>query len=156
VVGGAAANGALAEGGEWSGPKGETVAWALAGAVGFGGMTAGVARLAPDLGPWACTPVVWAAQWVVLAPLVLRSPRAFAPPPRWRNVAGMAVLESLGFFCFTLATRLAPLAVVGPPASISTPLTVLWARMVLGERVGPARAVCVGLAVVGTVIISRA
>jgi drug/metabolite transporter (DMT)-like permease len=155
IVLGAAGNGALARGGAWMGPKVDAIGWAVGGSLGFGAMAAGVARLTPDVGPYAVTPLVWGMQWVVLAPLVLRAPAAFAPPRRWGSVAGMAVCEALGFLCLSLATLLAPVAVVSPPASLSSPLTVLYARVVAGERIGVARGACLVLALVGTVLIAQ-
>ncbi len=163
IVIGVAGNGALGAAGRgpstedggaiWTGSRRDALAWAVGGAIGFGAMTVGVGRLTPDLGAFVVTPVVWGVQWVVLAPLLLRTPSVLRPPAAWKDLLAMAACEGLGFYFLSLATTLAPVAVVSPPASLSTPLTVLFARVALGERIGAARVGYIGLALVGTLLI---
>lgn len=154
VVVGATGNGALSRGGEWAGDRRDAFVWAVGSAVGFGLMTAGVARLRPDVGDILVVPLVWGAQWVVLLPFVARSPGLFRPPSDWRPVVGMALFEAAGFVAFSLATRFAPVAVVSPPASLSTLLTAGFAALVLRERIGAARWGLIALVVTGTVLIA--
>lgn len=153
AVGGAAANGALAKGGTWTGSKADALGWAAGGALGFGLMTAGVARLRPDLGAFGVVPTVWAVQWLLLAPVGVRV-GVLRPPSTWRAVAAMAMLEVVGFVAYAKATSLAPVAVVGPAASLSTLFTALFAAVVLGERIGPARWALIGLAAAGTALLA--
>jgi drug/metabolite transporter (DMT)-like permease len=152
IVGGAAANGALARGGAWHGPKAEAIGWAAAGSVGFGVMAAGVSRLNPSLGEVLVIPAAWATQWLFLAPVVARMP--LGPPRAWASVVGMAALEAVGFVLYAMATAREPVAVVSPPASLSPLLTVLFAAVVLREPVGPARWAAIAAAVVGTVMLA--
>ena len=128
--------------------------WAAVGAVGFGVMAAGTARMRESLGPVAVIPTIWSAQWVLLYPVLLFRPDVRTPPPRaaWPAVLGMGLFEASGFLAFTLASRLAPVAVVSPPASLSSLLTVLYGWLMLGESLGWARWAFVLLAVVGMVV----
>ncbi len=154
IVVGASGNGALSRGGAWTGSKVDAFGWAVASAVGFGLMTAGVARLRPDIGDLTVVPLVWGAQWVALLPFVVRSPGILTPPDRWGAVAGMALFEAAGFVAFSLATRFAPVAVVSPPASLSTLLTAAFAALVLREHIGAARWGLIAVVVAGTVLIA--
>lgn len=154
IVLGASGNGALSRGGAWAGDKADAFLWALGSAVGFGGMTAGVAHLRPEVGELTVIPLVWGAQWVVLAPLWLRDPSRLAPPGRWGAVAAMALFEAAGFVAFSVATRFAPVAVVSPPASLSTLLTAAFAAVFLKEHIGWARWGLILVVVVGTVLIA--
>lgn len=160
VLAGALGNSVLATRSE--GPQAATpvgaVAWAVGGALGFGVMAAGTARLQPALGALGVIPAVWLAQWVLLAPLVALQREVRVPPPRsvLPVVAAMALLEGGGFVCFTLAARFAPVAVVSPPASLSSIVTVLYGWAVLRERLSPARWACVGLVALGMGVVALA
>ena len=154
VIVGAAASGALAHGGEWRGPKADALFWASAGSVGFGVMATGVAVLARDLGNVAVVPVVWAAQWVMLAPLLIANRGALRFPAHWGAVLAMAGLEALGFVLYSLATSNAPVSVVSPPASLATLFTVLFAAAFLGEKIGAVRWALIVLIVIGTALLA--
>jgi drug/metabolite transporter (DMT)-like permease len=131
--------------------------WAAASALGFGVMVAGTARLRPALGDVGVVPAVWLAQWLLLLPLLLRRElRAWPPRDAWAPVLAMALFESAGFVAFTLAMRLAPVAVVSPPSSVSSLLTVLYASLVLGEVLSLPRWGLVGLAAAGTLLVAAA
>ncbi len=154
IVAGALGNSVLASAPGDSSRSGVPVAamlWAAASAIGFGVMVAGCARMRGDLGAIGVIPAAWMAQWVVLAPLLLLRREIGVPPPLSAVpvVAGMALFEGAGFVCFTFATRLAPVAVVSPPASLSALLTVLYGRVVLREPLSPARWGFIALAALG-------
>ena len=157
ILVGAIGNGALAPAREptEASTGGRALAWAAASAVGFGVMVAGTARLRPALGVIGVVPGVWIAQWALLAPVLLcRDVRGWPPRSAWPAVFGMAMFESAGFVAFTLATRMAPVAVVRPPASLSALLTVVDANRVLREPLSPLRWVLVLIAAVGTVVVA--
>jgi drug/metabolite transporter (DMT)-like permease len=160
IVAGALGNsllaGASGESGS-SGTPGVAMLWAAASAIGFGVMVAGCARMRGDLGAIGVIPAAWMAQWVVLAPLLLVRREIWVPPSRsvLPVVAAMALFEGAGFVCFTLATRLAPVAVVSPPASLSALLTVLYGRLVLREPLSPARWGFIGLAACGMILAAQ-
>ncbi len=129
--------------------------WAAASALGFGVMVAGTARLRPALGDIGVVPGVWMAQWVLLLPFLLRKEvRALPPRSAHGALLGMALFESLGFVAFTLATRLAPVAVVSPPSSLSSLLTVVYASVALRESLSAGRWALVALAAAGTVLVA--
>lgn len=134
------------------------VLWAVGGALGFGVMAAGTARLQPALGALGVIPAVWLAQWGLLLPLVAVRPDVRTPPPRGLLpvVAAMALLEGGGFVCFTVAARFAPVAVVSPPASLSSIVTVVYGWAVLRERLTPARWACVALVAAGMGVVALA
>jgi drug/metabolite transporter (DMT)-like permease len=155
VVVGAAGNGALARGGAWLGSRAEAFSWGAASAVGFGIMTAGVARLRPDVGELTVIPLVWGTQWMVLAPVLAGSTNALTPPRAWASVVGMAVFEAVGFVAYSVATRYGPVSLVSPPASLSALLTAGMSALLLGERVGAVRWLLIGTAVAGTVLLTR-
>ncbi len=131
--------------------------WATASAIGFGVMVAGCARMRGELGAIGVIPAAWMAQWVVLAPLLLIRREIWEPPPisALPVVAAMALFEGAGFVCFTFATRIAPVAVVSPPASLSALLTVLYGRLVLREPLSVARWGFIGLAAFGMLLAAR-
>lgn len=157
ILVGAVGNGALAtreDPGEHTPTTWSTLAWAAGSAIGFGIMAAGTARMRPVLGTVGVIPAVWVAQWVLLSPLVLRRD-VHALPNReaWPSVLGMALFEATGFVSFTLASKLAPVAVVSPPASLSSLLTVVYGAVVLGERLSAWRWALVVLAGVGAGVV---
>lgn len=154
VLLGSALNGRLARGGEWSGSKVAAWLWAAGSAVGFGAMTTGVAELRGAFGEIGVVPATWAAQWVFLAPMMLREPGILRPPERWAAVVGMAGFEAAGFVSYALATSFAPVAVVSPPASLSTLFTVAFAAVVLREPVGLARWGCILLVMAGILLLA--
>lgn len=132
------------------------VLWACAGAVGFGVMAAGTARLRLQLGEVGVVPAIWVAQWALMAPILLFRADLRVPPPRtaWPAILGMGLFEAVGFVSFTVASGYAPVAVVSPPASLSSLLTVLFGWLVLGERLGAARWALVLLAGAGTLVVA--
>lgn len=157
ILVGAVGNGALARApGEGAPASPRVLVWAAASSVGFGIMVTGTARMRDPLGAVGVIPAVWLAQWLLMAPLLLRRDvRALPPRSVWPAVLAMALLESVGFVLYTLATRLAPVAVVSPPASLSSLLTVVYASVVLKERLTPTRWLLVLLAAAGMLVIAR-
>ncbi len=154
ILVGAVGNGVLAPKVHGEGSR-RALLWAAAGALGFGVMVAGTARMRDQLGAIGVIPSVWIAQWVLLAPLFTRRDlRGLPARGQWPAVLGMAFFESFGFVAYTLATRMAPVAVVSPPASVSSLLTVLYANVVLREPLTPARWGLVLLAAAGTLLVA--
>ncbi len=153
VVLGAAGNGALARGGEWRGTRALGFGWAAIASLGFGTMMAGIGEMGNAVGPITVVPLCWAAQWVVLFPALVATPGTFRRPPTWRDVTIMALCESVGFVVYAVATTMAPPVVVSPPASLSSPITVAFATLFLGERTGAARWFFVAVAGLGCVLL---
>lgn len=156
ILVGAVGNGVLAERGETSTPR-SALAWSALGAVGFGVMAAGTARLRAHVGPVGVVPAIWLVQWGLLAPVMLaKGAGTLRPPARsdWPVVLGMGLFEAAGFVAFTFASRLATMAVVSPPASLSALMTVLYAQAVLGERLGGLRWALIALASLGTLLVA--
>jgi len=155
VVLGAAGNGALARGGQWRGPRAKGFAWATVASLGFGTMMAGIGEMGNAVGPITVVPLCWLAQWAVLLPALVATPSALRPPPAWRDVMLMALCESLGFVVYAVATTMAPPVIVSPPASLSSPITVAFATLFLGERTSPARWFFVALAGAGCMLLAQ-
>ena len=92
--------------------------------------------------------IVYLADVVLGLPLALFFRIGLKPPSgsAWLPVLAAGLFETAGFACITIGSRLAPLALVSPLASLASTFTVLYAWVVLRER--PAQAVLVGAALV--------
>ncbi len=122
----------------WRGPKAAVVGWSLASALGFGVMVAALRPLEAALGPALTVLAVWAGQWALSGPVVLRPPLAL-PAGAWRPAALLGLCEAAGFLSMELGVRAAPVTVVAPASSLSVLFTVILGGAWLGERVGPER-----------------
>ncbi len=137
-------------------PRRERAAlWAAAGAaIGFGVMVPAIDQLAPAFGQLGVIALVYAADLVLGLPIAAVLRVDLRPPGRsaWPVVALAGFFETLGFACISLAGTHAPVAVVAPLASLAGSMTVIYAWVVLGERLSrPAAvgaiAVCTGVVV---------
>ncbi len=129
----------------------------FAAAIGFGIMVPVMtARVAPAVGAFGATSVVYAVGVALALPLgaVLRVP--LRPPPRglWAVVLVTGCFETVGFVCIAFAHRFAPTAVVTPVSSLAAAFTVLYAWVVLRERPHPMATAGAVLASVGIVVLS--
>ena len=138
---------------------GATPRWLLASfgaAVGFGVLIPVIARLVPTFGSVGSIGVVYLADIALGLPLALIFRVGLRPPSgaAWLPVIAAGLFETAGFACITVGSRLAPLALVSPFASLASAFTVIYAWAVLRER--PARAVLVGGALVcaGVVVLA--
>jgi len=115
-----------------------------------------VGRLVPAFGSIGSIGVVYVGDIVLGLPLAAAFRVGLRPPDRaaWGPVVAAGLFETAGFACITVGSRLAPLALVSPLASLASALTVLYAWTFLRER--PARAVLVGAALVcaGVVVLA--
>jgi probable blue pigment (indigoidine) exporter len=115
-----------------------------------------MARLVPTFGSIGAIGVVYVGDIVLGLPLALAFRIALRPPAgaAWLPVLAAGLFETAGFACVTIGSRLAPVALVSPFASLASALTVLFAWAILRER--PARAVLVGAALVcaGVVVLA--
>jgi drug/metabolite transporter (DMT)-like permease len=117
--------------------------------VGFGVLIPAIARLAPAFGNVGSVGVTYVADLVLGLPLALVFRVGLRPPAgaAWLPVLAAGLFETVGFACIAIGSRVAPLAIVSPFASLASALTVLYAWTLLRER--PAPAVLVGAALVG-------
>ena len=129
---------------------------ALAGALGFGVLIPAIGQLAPAAGALGSVAVVMAIELLVAVPLGLALGFDLRPPrgEEWRAALAAGLFEVLGFACVALATGRAPVAVVGPTASIGGAVTVAWAWLVLRERPGAIALTGAALSAVGVVTLS--
>ena len=120
---------------------------AVAGAVGFGTLIPAIDQIAPAAGRLGAVALVFAVDLALAVPIACARRLALVPRGGGGRAALLttAVFEAAGFACASLGGARAPLAIVAPAASVSAPLTVLWAWLVLGERPG-------GLAASGAVL----
>ena len=125
-------------------------------AVGFGVLIPAIARLVPAFGSVGSVGVVYVADLILGLPLALAFRIGLRPPPAaaWPAVLAAGFFETAGFACITIGSRVAPLALVSPFASLASALIVLYAWTILRER--PARPVLVGAALVcaGVVVLA--
>jgi len=141
------------------GAAGSTPRWLVASAsaaVGFGVLIPAIARLVPAFGSVGSVGVVYLADVVLGLPLALAFRVGLRPPAgaEWLPVLAAGLFETAGFACLTVGSRLAPIALVSPFASLASALTVLYAWTILRER--PARPVLIGAALVcaGVVVLA--
>ena len=115
-----------------------------------------MARLVPAFGSCGAVALSYAAEVVIGLPLALAFRLGLAPPAgaAWLPVLVAAVLETAGFICVTIGSRVAPIALVSPFASLASALTVSYAWAVLRER--PARGVLIGAALVTAGVVALA
>jgi drug/metabolite transporter (DMT)-like permease len=157
VIAGALLVSRYAQRGDGSAPAAAgTPGWLLASigaAVGFGVLIPAMARLVPVFGSVGAVAVSYLADIVIGLPIALAFRIRLAPPAgaAWVPVLLAALLETAGFVCITLGSRLAPLAIVSPFASLASALTVSYAWAVLRER--PAPGVLLGAALVSSGVI---
>jgi drug/metabolite transporter (DMT)-like permease len=128
----------------------------LGAAVGFGVLIPVIARLVPAFGSVGSVAVVYLADIALGLPLALFFRIGLKPPSgaAWLPVLAAGLFETAGFACITIGSRLAPLALVSPLASLASTFTVLYAWAVLRER--PARAVLIGAALVCAGVVALA
>jgi len=159
VVAGALVVSRYAQAESGRGDGGSRPRWLIAAAgaaIGFGVQIPAIARLVPAFGSIGSIGVVYVGDIVLGLPLAAAFRVGLRPPDRaaWGPVVAAGLFETAGFACITVGSRLAPLALVSPLASLASALTVLYAWTFLRER--PARAVLVGAALVcaGVVVLA--
>ena len=103
-------------------------------------MIPAIARLVPVFGDIGSVGVVYLADIALGLPvaLLLRIDLRFPSAAAWPALLAAGLFESAGFACVAAGSRLAPIALVSPLASLASAFTVLYAWTVLRER--PARA----------------
>jgi len=148
---------AQAEGARGHGGSKPRWLFASAGAaIGFGVLIPAIARLVPAFGSIGAIAVVYVVDIALGVPLALAFRIGLRPPAgaAWLPVLAAGLFETAGFACVTIGSRLAPIALVSPFASLASALTVLYAWTLLRER--PARPVLVGAALVcaGVVVLA--
>lgn len=127
---------------------------AVAASVGFGVFFVGIDAAAGSDAAWA----VWSARaggvvmliafWPLLRP-DLRSARPFAGP-----LASVGAFDLGANAFFAVATTHGLLSLVAPAGSLYAAVTVILARVFLGERVPPARTAAIVVALAGVVLIA--
>lgn len=159
VVAGAAVVSRYAQTATAGGVDGRKPRWLLASlgaAVGFGVVIPAIARLVPVFGDIGSVGVVYLADIALGLPvaLLLRIDLRFPRAAAWPALLAAGLFESAGFACVAAGSRLAPIALVSPLASLASAFTVLYAWTVLRER--PARAVLAGAALVCAGVVALA
>jgi drug/metabolite transporter (DMT)-like permease len=125
--------------------------WLLASAgaaVGFGVSIPAIARLVPVFGSIGSVGVVYLGVVALGLPIALALRAGLRAPPAavWPAVLAGGLFETAGFALVAAGSRVAPVALVSPLASLASAFTVAYAWAVLRER--PARAVLAGAALV--------
>jgi drug/metabolite transporter (DMT)-like permease len=132
------------------------LAASLGAAVAFGVMIPALGRVAPATGRLGAIIAAFAVDIALGLPLAALARVDLRPPSRaaWGPVLIAGLLETGGFACVELAAGRAPLAVVSPLASLASPMTVLYAWIVLRERPGAVPLLGVALASAGVVALA--
>jgi drug/metabolite transporter (DMT)-like permease len=132
------------------------LAAAVGGALGFGVLVPAIDQLTPAAGPLGAVAVVFAVELLIALPVARGLGVRLEPPARagWTPVAIAGLFEVAGFACVSLGAMRAPLAMVAPAASVSAPLTVLWAWLVLRERPGALAAGGAALSACGVLLLA--
>jgi drug/metabolite transporter (DMT)-like permease len=159
VIAGALLVSRYAQRGDSSGSGAGSRGWLFASigaAIGFGVLIPAMARLVPAFGSSGAVALSYAAEVVIGLPIALAFRIGLAPPSgaAWLPVLLAALLETAGFICLAVGSRVAPLAIVSPFASLASALTVGYAWAVLRER--PARGVLIGAALVTAGVVTLA
>jgi drug/metabolite transporter (DMT)-like permease len=133
--------------------------WLLASAgaaVGFGVVIPAIARLVPVFGSAGAVGVVYAADVAFGLPIALALRVGLRPPhaAAWPAVVAAGLFETAGFVAIAAGSRVAPVAIVSPLASLASAFTVAYAWAVLRER--PARPVLFGAALVCAGVVALA
>lgn len=140
--------------GDWPHASRTTMLLALGASLGFGTFFVGIDAAADSDPAWA----VAAARaggvgaLILLWPLLrpdLRLARPIAGP-----VAAIGAFDVGANAFFAVATTHGLLALIAPAASLYSAVTVVLARVVLGERVPPSRVVAIAIAMAGVVLIA--
>lgn len=129
---------------------------ALAAGISFGVMVPAMAAANPSFGTFGGAAVVYAIGLAIGIPAARVLGLDLSPPPTSAIglVIGAGLTETIGFVLLNAAGRFAPVAVVGPVASLASVLTVLYAAAFLRERPGPLALAGALLASVGVVLLA--
>jgi drug/metabolite transporter (DMT)-like permease len=119
-------------------------------------MVPAIGRIAPALGAFGATTVVYALGIALALGIGRFAGVSLRPPPRsaWGLVLATGAAETVGFVTVALARRFAPMTLVAPVASLSSTMTVLYAWAVLKERPRPVAMAGALLAGAGVVILA--
>lgn len=133
----------------------ESILDGLVAGIGFGAFFVFLSRCGQGSGIWpAFIARALTLALLLVAGLVLRRPLALAKGSRVPALA--AGLSDMGAnILFLLASRTGLLSIVSVVSSLYPAPTVLLARVFLKERIPPARAAGLGLALLGVALISR-
>jgi drug/metabolite transporter (DMT)-like permease len=131
-----------------------SVLLALGAALGFGAFFVGLDASADAGVLWALLAARIASFSLIAAVALAARPRVPADPRTLALLAGIGLFDLAANACFALATTEGLLSVTSVLASLYPLMTVLLARLVLGERVRRIQEVGIAAAVVGVVLIA--
>jgi drug/metabolite transporter (DMT)-like permease len=131
-----------------------SVLLALVAALGFGAFFVGMDASADGGVLWALLAARIASFGLVAAACAVTRPRVPADPRVLGLLAGIGLFDLGANACFAVATTEGLLSTTSVLASLYPLVTVLLARLVLGERVRRVQEVGIAAAVVGVVLIA--
>ncbi|MDX6698436.1 MAG: hypothetical protein QOE65_1833 [Solirubrobacteraceae bacterium] len=142
------------EGSERAATARRSVLLALVAALGFGAFFVGMDASADDGVLWALLSARIASFALMAAALAAARPAAPRDPRLLGVLAGIGLLDLGANGCFALATTKGLLSVTSVVGSLYPLVTVLLARLVLGERVRRVQELGIAAAVLGVVLIA--
>jgi len=131
-----------------------SVLLALVAALGFGAFFVGMDASADAGVLWALLAARIASFSLIAAVALVARPRVPTEPRTLGLLAGVGLLDLAANACFAAATTEGLLSVTSVLASLYPLMTVLLARLVLGERVRRVQEVGIAAAVLGVVLIA--
>jgi drug/metabolite transporter (DMT)-like permease len=131
-----------------------SVLLALAAALGFGTFLVGMDASADDGVLWALLAARIASFSLLAVALLAARPRVEADPRLLALLVGIGLLDLGANGCFAVATNEGLLSVTSVLSSLYPLVTVILARLVLGERVRRVQELGIAAALVGVVLIA--
>lgn len=141
-------------GGAWHHASRTAIGLALFASLGFGVFFVGIDAAADSDPAWAVAAARGGGvgMLVVLSP-VLR-PKLYTAKPIAAPLAAIGLFDVAANALFAVATTHGLLSLVAPAASLYSAVTVILARIFLGERVPAVRVVAIAIALTGVVLIA--
>jgi drug/metabolite transporter (DMT)-like permease len=135
-------------------PVGPGVVFGIGAGLGFGGLLILLSRVGEDAGIWPLAPARSAGFLIVAAVAVAMGRELVPHRSSVLPMAGAGAATIIGNGSFILATQRGSLAVVSVVAAMFPVATVVLARLVWRERLSPARAAGMALALVAVAFVA--
>jgi drug/metabolite transporter (DMT)-like permease len=127
---------------------------AVLAALGFGSFVVGLDAGSDESAPWAVVAARSSSVAVVLVAVALTSTSLRTPPRLLALILAIGAFDTGANVCVAFATTKGAAGIVAVLSALYPVVTVLLARLVLGERLSPSRRVGGGVALVGAAFVA--